>query len=106
MFNLKNFKLVKELKNVKPQVNWLKFTNERQNNTAKNDFINSVIDDNKFVEDELKIRAMVEDMLEKEFSPNIKNIKGYDFLVDSVVNKLKQKQLNNVVSVDENQINN
>ncbi len=106
MFNLKNFKLVKELKNVKPQLNWLKFTNERQTGTAKADFINSVIEGNKFVEDELKIRAMVEEMLEKEFSPDIKNIKGYDFLVDSVVNKLKQKQLNDAVSVDENQINN
>ena len=54
MFNLKNFKIVKELKNVKPQLNWLKFTNERQTGTAKADFINSVIEGNKFVEDELK----------------------------------------------------
>ena len=45
----------------------------------------------KIVEEDLKIRAMVEDMLEKEFSSEIKKSKQYDFLVDSVVNKLKQR---------------
>ena len=51
-------------------------------------------------ENELKEKykryAREKDMLQKEFSPDIKKIKSYDFLVDSVVNKLKQKQLGDV----------
>lgn len=42
---------------------------------------------------------MVEEMLEKEFSPEIRNIKSYDFLVDSVVNKLKKNQLKSVPTI-------
>lgn len=100
MFNLKHFKLVKELKNIKPQANWLKFSGLRQAKT-RNEFLDSIIADNKFVQEDLKIRAMVEEMLEKEFSSDIKNIKSYDFLVDSVVNKLKQKQLGNISTLEE-----
>lgn len=99
MFNLKHFKLVKELKNIKPQLNWLQFSISRNNN--KDTLLNSIIADNKFIEEDLKIRAMVEDMLKKEFSEDIKNIKSYDFLVDSVVNKLKQKQLGNISSLQD-----
>lgn len=100
MFNLKHFKLVKELKNIKPQANWLKFSALRKN-TIGSEFLDSVVADNKFVQEDLKIRSMVEEMLEKEFSSDIKNIKSYDFLVDSVVNKLKQKQLGNISSLEE-----
>lgn len=100
MFSLKHFKLVKELKNIKPQANWLKFSALRKNTTGS-EFLDSIVADNKFVQEDLKIRAMVEEMLEKEFSSDIKNIKSYDFLVDSVVNKLKQKQLGNISSLEE-----
>ncbi len=91
MFNLKHFKLVKELKNVKPQLNWLSFSNKYSK--SKKELLNSIIENNKFIEEDLKIRVMVEEMLVKEFSEDIKNIKSYNFLVDSVVNKLKQKQM-------------
>lgn len=91
MFNLKHFKLVKELKNMKSQIDWLQFSSLK--NSKKDRLLDSIIADNKFVAEELKIRAMVEDMLKKEFSDEIVNLKSYDFLVDSVVNKLKQKQL-------------
>ncbi len=101
MFNLKHFKLVKELKNIKPQTNWLTFSLSANNSQSRNELLNSIIADNKFVKEDLKIRAMVEDMLQKEFSAEIKNIKSYDFLVDSVVNKLKQKQLGNISSLSE-----
>lgn len=100
MFSLKHFKLVKELKNIKPQANWLKFSALRKN-TIGSEFLDSIAADNKFVQEDLKIRSMVEEMLEKEFSSDIKNIKSYDFLVDSVVNKLKQKQLGNISSLEE-----
>lgn len=97
MFNLRQFKLVKELKNKKPQLSWLKFSHSQNTN---DEFLNAVISDNKFVQEDLKIRAMVEEMLVKEFSEDIKNIKSYDFLVDSVVNKLKKKQLGNVQTLE------
>ncbi len=96
MFNLKHFKLVKELKNLKPVFDWIKFSGSKNTYKAKEELLNSIIADNKFVREDLKIRNMVEDMLQKEFSPDIKKIKSYDFLVDSVVNKLKQKQLGDV----------
>ena len=97
MFNLRQFKLVKELKNKKPQMNWLKFSSSQNRN---DEFLNSVIADNKFVQEDLKIRAMVEEMLVKEFSESIKDIESYDFLVDSVVNKLKKKQLGNTQALE------
>ena len=43
-------------------------------------------------EDDLRLRNMVKEMLVKEFSPDIKNLKSYDFLVDAVVYNLKKKQ--------------
>lgn len=97
MFNLKRFKIVKELKNSEQKSNWLKFSSLRNNEKNKSELLDSILDDNKFVEEDLKIRSMVENMLKKEFSDDIKNIKDYDFLVDSVVNKLKQKQLGETI---------
>ena len=101
MFNLKQFKLVKELKNIKPELKWLQFVNNKNNKTSNEELLNSIISDNKFVEEDLKMRAMVEEMLVQEFSETIKNMKSYDFLVDSVVNKLKEKQLGDTSSLDD-----
>lgn len=101
MFGLKHFKLVKELKNIKPQLGWLRFSNSRNTKNSRNEFMDAIIAENKFIDEDLKIRKMVEDMLKKEFSAEIQNIKSYDFLVDSVVNKLKQKQLNRENSLED-----
>ena len=98
MFSLKHFKLVKELKDIKPKLTWLQFSSSKK--SKKDTLLSSIIADNKFVAEELKIRAMVEDMLKKEFSEEITKIKSYDFLVDSVVDKLKQKQLADFPSDD------
>lgn len=97
MFNLKRFKIVKELKNSEQKSNWLNFSSLRNNEKNKSELLDSILNDNKFVEEDLKIRSMVENMLKKEFSDDIKNIKDYDFLVDSVVNKLKEKQLGEII---------
>ncbi len=99
MFNIKQFKLVKELSNKKAKLDWLKFSYSKN---GKKDILNSIISDCKFLEEDAKIRAMVEDMLVKEFSSDIKNLKSYNFLVDSVVNKLKLKQLGNIDLPEEN----
>ena len=55
MFSLKNFKLVNKLKNTKTQFGWLSFSNK--NKIKKNDFMSSIIADNKFVEEDLKLRG-------------------------------------------------
>ena len=98
MFNLKQFKLVKELKNSKPQWKWLQFSGSKN---TKDELLNSLIADNKFIAEELKIRAMVEDMIKKEFPERLKDEKQYNYLVDCVVNKLKRQQLGNTKSLEE-----
>ncbi|MCD7879070.1 MAG: hypothetical protein LUG16_03955 [Candidatus Gastranaerophilales bacterium] len=100
MFNLKKFKLVKELTKIKNQALLLNFSGLKRSDKARDELISEIINDNKFVEEDLRLHAMVEDMLEKEFSPEIKNLKSYNFLVDSVVNKLKQKQLGDTTGED------
>ena len=99
MFGLKKIKLVKELSNIKPQISWLRFSDYRNLKKNRNDFIEEIISDNKFVKEDMRIRAMVEDMLTKEFSADIKEIKNYDYLVDSVVNRIKNKQLKSVPEI-------
>ena len=96
MFNLKHLKLIKELKD-KSNIDWLKYASSDK----KSELLDSIIADNKFVQEEMQIRAMVEDMLQKEFSADIKNIKNYDFLVDSVVNRLKSKQLGSMTESED-----
>ena len=89
MFNLNKSPNDKNPEKRKIKSEWLKFSS-----TEKNDeLLSSFAAENKFVKDEIKIRSMVIDMLDKEFGKDIRNIKGYDYLVDSVVNKLKKKQL-------------
>lgn len=98
MFNLKQFKLVKELKNAKPQWKWLQFSGTKN---TKDELLNSLIADNKFIAEELKIRAMVEDMIKKEFPERLKDEKQYNYLVDCVVNKLKRQQLGKIQTLEE-----
>lgn len=94
MFGIKNLKLVKELKNIKPHLKWLQFSNTEQNN--QKEFFESIIADNKFVKEDMKIRTMVKDIIRKEFGESIEKSKDYDFLVDSVVDKLKKQQLGKI----------
>ena len=98
MFNLKQFKLVKELKNAKPQWKWLQFSGAKN---TKDELLNSLIADNKFIAEELRIRAMVEDMIKKEFPERLKDVKQYNYLVDCVVNKLKRQQLGKIQTLEE-----
>ena len=98
MFSLKNFKLVNKLKDT-TKLNWLTFSNK--NKIKKNDYMSSIIADNKFVEEDLRLRAMVEDMIKAEFGDKLTNHTEYEFLVDSVVNKLKQQQLGKIEPLEE-----
>lgn len=92
MFNINRSKTDKNSNKNKSILNWLQFSSDNK----KNELMDSLMEENKFLKDELNLRAMVEEMLVQEFSESIKNIKDYDFLVDSVVNKLKQQQLGNI----------
>lgn len=100
MFNLKHFKLVKKLRNVQPNINWLNFSESRQT-SERDKFLNSLIDENKFVAEDMKIRAMVEDMIKKEFPERLQNKESYEYLVDSVVDKLKQQQIGDISELEE-----
>ncbi len=91
MFGLRHFKLVKELKNIK--TDWIKFSSQIANNVNKSKLLNAIVQDTKFVEEDLKIRIMVEEMLKKEFPQGFKNKETYDYIVDTAVSKLKQKQM-------------
>jgi len=93
MFSLKDLKLVKDLKNIKPRLKWLMFS-QVQDYKINSNYIEMICADiDKSVEqDDLRLRNMVMEMLVKEFSPDIKNLKSYDFLVDAVVYNLKKKQ--------------
>ncbi|MBQ9246798.1 hypothetical protein IJ182_11100 [bacterium] len=97
MFNINRSKTDKNANKNKSILDWLQFSSGNK----KDGLLDSVISDNKFLQDELEIRNMVEEMLVKEFSESIKNIKEYDFLVDSVVNKLKQQQLGDISEDEE-----
>lgn len=98
MFNLKQFKIVKELSKSKPQWKWLKFADAKKSQAG---ILDSIIADNKFVEEDLRIRAMVEEMIKKEFPERLKDKKQYDYLVDCVVSKLKRQQLGNSEILEE-----
>lgn len=97
MFNLNRFKDGNNSDDKNIREKWLKFSN----NAKKDELLEALAVDNKFIRDDLKIRAMVIDMLDKEFGKNIRTLKSYDFLVDTVINKLKKNQLNAQSPVEE-----
>ena len=92
MFNLKNLKIVKHLKSIKPKLKWLMFSQIRDYkiNSKYIDMICSEGDANRNND---RLEQMVRESLIKEFSPEIQNMKSYGLLVDAVVHNLKKKQL-------------
>lgn len=93
MFSLKKLKFVKELRNIKPRLKWLMFS-QVQDYKINSNYIEMICtDENKKPnEDNQKLEAMVREMLVKEFTPEIKNMKSYELLVEAVVHNLKKKQ--------------
>lgn len=94
MFNLKDLKIVKELKNIKPKLKWLMFS-QVQDYKINSNYIDMICGDKEVNSDNTKLENMVKEMLIKEFSPDIQNMKSYNLLVDAVVHNLKKKQLAN-----------
>lgn len=95
MFNrFKNLKIVQKLAEVSPKLKWLMF-NQMQDYKINSEYIDMLCSDveKEVNSDEQRLEAMVRESLIKEFSPNIENMKSYEFLVDAVVHNLKKKQL-------------
>lgn len=93
MFNLKNLKIVKELSSIKPKLKWLMFS-QVQDYKINSNYIDLICNDQErdVTTDNAKLENMVREMLIKEFSPDVKNLKSYELLVDTVVHNIKKKQ--------------
>lgn len=98
----KNLKIVQKLRQVSPKLKWLMF-NQMQDYKINSEYIDMICSDSKkeVNSDNERLEAMVRESLVKEFSPNVKNLKSYEFLVDAVVHNLKKKQLQAMDSQDE-----
>ena len=94
MFSFKNFKIVKEIKNIKPRLKWLLFS-QMQDFKANSNYLDLVNPENNLSSSQAdaKLQAIVQDVLIKEFTPEIKKMKSYNLLVDAVVHNLKKKQM-------------
>lgn len=92
MFNLKNLKIVKELKSVRPKLKWLMFS-QVQDYKINSKYIDIICEDTDTKSGDAKMEAMVRESLIKEFSPSITKMKSYELLVDAVMHNLKTKQL-------------
>ena len=94
MFNLKNLKIVKKLNSIKPKLKWLMFS-QMQDYKVNSKYIDMICSENNANTANDKLEDIVRASLIREFSPEIQNMKSYDFLVDAVVHNLKKKQLAN-----------
>ncbi len=96
MFNLKELKIVKELSNIRPKLKWLMFS-QVQDYKINSNYVDMICNDQdrEVGEDNKKLESMVQEMLVKEFSPEIKKLKSYNLIVDAVVHNLKKKQNSN-----------
>lgn len=65
---------------------------EKRQGEKSSEFMNDLVSEHKFIADEMKMRSMVEEILKKDFSPEITGLKSYNLLVDAVINKLKKDQ--------------
>lgn len=92
MFNLKNAKIVKELRAISPKLKWLMFS-QIQDYKINSKYIDMICNDKDTDSSDAKLEAIVRESLIKEFTPEVTKMKSYDFLVDAVVHNLKKKQL-------------
>ncbi len=93
MLNLKKLKIVKDIKDMKPRLKWLVFS-QMQDYKIHSNYIDLICSDSsKDINTDSKlVEAMVKETLIKEFSPKIQNSKSYDLLVDAIVHNIKKKQ--------------
>ncbi len=92
MFDLKNLKIVKTLKSIKPKLKWLMFS-QMQDYKVNSKYIDMICSDNDVQTSNSRLEDIVRASLIREFTPEIQKMKSFDFLVDAVVHNLKKKQL-------------
>ncbi len=94
MFNLKNSKIVKSLKAVKPRLKWLMFS-QMQDYKINSNYIDMICNDQEKTQNANSetLETMVRETLIKEFGPSIQNSASYELLVDAVLHNLKKNQL-------------
>lgn len=105
MFNLRNLKIVKELKSIKPKLKWLMFS-QIQDYKINSNYVDMICSDKqkKANYDNERLETMVRETLIKEFSADIQNLKSYDLLVDAVMHNLKKKQLRELGELSDEEI--
>lgn len=94
MFNLKDLKIVKSLKAVKPRLKWLMFS-QMQDYKINSNYIDMICNDQEKTQNANSetLETMVRETLIKEFGPSIQNSASYELLVDAVLHNLKKNQL-------------
>lgn len=94
MFNFKNLKLVKELKNIEPKLKWTMFS-EIQDYKINSEYIDLICGEkeNNIEATEKYLEKMVRETLIKEFSADIKNTESFDILTDMIIHNFKKRQL-------------
>ena len=94
MFNLKNLKVVREIKNIQPKLKWTMFSaiQEANMNTRYFDLICGERTNNVEATEEY-LQKMVRESLVKEFSADIKDSASFELLADMVLYNLKKQQL-------------
>jgi len=88
------------LRSIKPRLKWLMFS-QMQDYKVNSKYIDMICSDNDAQTANDKLEAIVRESLIREFSPEIQNMKSYEFLVDAVVHNLKKKQLASYDLTDE-----
>lgn len=94
MFNLKNLKVVKELKNIQPKLKWTMFS-EIQDYKINSEYVDLICGEkeDRVEATEKYLEKMVRETLIKEFSADIKNTESFDLLTDMVLHNFKKRQL-------------
>lgn len=94
MKDKKNYKFTNDLKRIGPKLKWFLFT-EIQDMKLTSDYINFICpagdkrnENSNPVED---LKNLIENTLIREFSPNIRKLKSFNLLVDSIMNNIMKK---------------
>ncbi len=101
---MKNLKFTNEFKGIGPKLKWFLFT-ELQDLKLTSDYINlicpGVIGNKEESNPVESLEKIVKHSLIREFTPEIQNLKSFDFLVDTVMYSIQKKALNGDVVTEE-----
>lgn len=88
-----NLKLTNKIKSFGPRLKWLMFS-EMQDLKLTSKYMDLICpNENDKKDPNEKLEDLVRATLIKEFSPDIQNMKSFDFLVDAVVHNIKKKNM-------------